>query len=283
MRDEVRVAVAQIDIAWFDPAANLRKAREFMQRAADEGWVDIILFPELANSGYVTGRQGDFGREYLKLAEKLDGPFLHSLGQSAREHHMFAVTGLLEAHPTIPATAYNSSVLLSPEGEVIGLHHKMHIPGEERHYFYAGNTVTVVATELASIGLCVCADRRFPELIRMLALKGAEIVCSVANIPGAERMRRDPQRAYAIPRCRALENELFYAESNRVGKQEELEFCGRSAIAGPSGELLAWSETEAEELVRATLRGVDILAERAYQPNFRDRRPERYGLLTELA
>jgi predicted amidohydrolase len=281
MKDAVDAACVQMDVAWFDSPANLGTIRRTMQQVADEGHADLILFPELANSGYIKGRDRDFAREYLKLAEPLDGPFVRGVAQCAREHHVYAVTGLLQAHPAIPATAYNASVLISPEGEIIGLHHKMHIPSEERHYFYAGNTVTVVSTELGNIGLMVCADRRFPELARLLTLKGAEIICSVANIPGADNVRRDPERAYAIARCRSLENQVFYVESNRVGRQEELEFSGHSCIAAPSGDILARSETNTEDIVRATLCGDDIYNVRGYVPNFRDRRPELYGPLAE--
>jgi omega-amidase len=283
MKAEVRVACAQMDVAWFEPEANLATVRRLAQRVADEGGTDLVLFPELANSGYVKGRDRDFAREYLKLAEPLDGPFVRGLAQCAREHHVYLVCGLLQAHASIPGTGYNAAVLLSPAGEVIGLHHKMHIPGEERHYFYAGNTVTVVPTELGNLGLSVCADRRFPELARLLTLRGAELICSVANIPDAKRVRLDPERAYVIPRCRAVENQLFYAESNRIGRQEDLEFSGHSCIVDPSGDLLARSTSEDEDVVRATLCGDELLSVRGYVPNFRDRRPELYGPLSELA
>ncbi len=282
MKDEVRVAVAQIDVKRFEPEVNLETVRRVVQRVADEGGVDLLVFPELANSGYVQERERDFAREYLKLAEPLDGPFMAGVGQCAREHHMWIVTGLLQAHESIPATAYNTSVMLSPDGQVAGVHHKMHIPGEERHYFFAGNTITLVPTPFGSVGLIVCADRRFPELSRILALKGAEMIVCVANIPGTA-VRRDPERAYAIPRCRALENQLFWLESNRVGTEGLHEFCGRSSIAGPSGELLARSETDQEDLIKATLCGDELFNVRGMVPNYRDRRPEHYELLTKLA
>jgi predicted amidohydrolase len=283
MKHEVRVACVQMDVAWFQPEANLAKVRHFFQQVADEGGADLVLFPELANSGYVKERDKDFAREYLKLAEPVDGPFMRGVAQCAREHHVYACTGLLLSHKAIPATCYNASALVSPEGEVLGVHHKMHIPGEERHYFFAGNTVTVVPTELGNLGLSVCADRRFPELGRLLALKGAEIICSVANIPGADRTRKDPERMYVFPRCRAVENQLYWAESNRVGIQEDMEFSGHSSIAGPSGELLAKSCTTDEEVIRATLCGEELYNVRGTIPNFRDRRPELYGPLAEPA
>lgn len=282
MKDQVTVAAIQMDVAWFDPQANLARMRALVERAADdEAPADLVLFPELANSGYVKGKDAAFAREYLKLAEPVPGPFTRELGALARRFRMHLIAGLLEAHPTVVGTVYNSAVLIGPDGDVLGVHRKMHIPGEERHYFYPGNTTGVFRTELGNLGLIVCADRRFPELARVLALKGAEILCCVANIPGADRARRDPERAYFVPRCRAMENRVFYVECDRVGTQEDLTFQGRSSVIDPYGDVIARSEGDGEEILRATL-CADLLYEaRGLWPDFRDRRPEHYGLLAE--
>lgn len=280
MKPEVHVAVAQVDVAWMEPDANLRHMQHAIEQAFDGGQADLVVLPELANSGWVKGRDKSFGRDYMRLGERIPGPFVNGLADCARRYRTYVVAGLLEAHATVPGTVYNSAVLISPEGEVIGLHRKMHIPGEERHYFYPGNTRTMVETELGNIGLIVCADRRFPELTRVVTLMGAEMVCCPSNIPGG-KMEDDPERAYAVPRCRALENRIFFIESNRVGAQEDLVFSGRSSVAGPNGELLARSETCEEEFVYATLCANTLYEARGMYPDFRDRRPEHYHLLTE--
>lgn len=74
MRDEVRVAAVQMDVAWMDPAANLGRMADFVEQVQTEGAVDLILFPELANSGYVKGRDREFGRNYFKVAEPVPAP-----------------------------------------------------------------------------------------------------------------------------------------------------------------------------------------------------------------
>jgi predicted amidohydrolase len=79
-----------------------------------------------------------------------------------------------------------------------------------------------------------------------------------------------------------MENRIFFVESSRVGKQEKIEFSGRSCITGPNGEVLACSEGEEEEIVRASLCADEFYEARAMYPDFRDRRPEHYGLLAEL-
>lgn len=282
MKREVVAAAVQMDVAWFDPKANVTKIQHLTDQAMSEARVDILVFPELANSGYVKGRDKEFGREYVKIAEQIPGPFTNALSELAKRYGIYLVSGMLQAHPRVPGTVYNACVMLAPSGEIVGVHHKMHIPGEERHYFYPGNTAEVFKTELGQIGMIVCADRRFPELTRVLTLKGAEIVCCVANLPSAEKARRDPQSIYFIPRCRAMENRVFFIESSRVGTQEQITFSGRSCITDPHGDILACSEGEEEEVVRATLCADTFYEVRAMYPDFRDRRPEHYGLLAEL-
>jgi len=280
VKDQVAVAVAQVDVAWMQPEVNLQRMQRAIEQVFETGPADLVVLPELANSGYIKGREKNFGLEYIRLGERIPGPFVNGLADCARRHHAYVVCGLLEAHASVPGSVYNSAVLISPDGEVAGLHRKMHIPGEERHYFYPGNTRTMVETELGNIGLIVCADRRFPELTRVLTLMGAEMVCCPANIPGG-KTEADPERAYAVPRCRALENRIFFIESNRVGTQEDLVFGGRSSIAGPTGELLARSDSADEDIIRATLCAATLYEARGMYPDFRDRRPEHYGMLAE--
>jgi predicted amidohydrolase len=147
---------------------------------------------------------------------------------------------------------------------------------EEKNYYAAGSTVDVYETLLGTIALNVCYDVRFPELARVQALHGAEIIASIwASFvqPG-----KVPPESI-VQRCatRAMENAVFFLGCNRSGREGEKVFYGRSAIAGPSGETLARSETDAEEVVRATLRAEELGAQRRYLTIFRDRRPELYG------
>jgi predicted amidohydrolase len=271
MKEKVEVAAVQMDIAWLEPEKNLEKMIRWIEKIYQEKAVDLIVFPELANTGYIRERNKEFGRDYFKKAEKIPGPFTEALGETAKKYGVYIISGFCELHPEIPGSVYNSAVMISPRGEVVGVHHKLHIPGEENHYFYPGTTVNVYKTQLGNIGMVVCYDAIFPEISRVLTLKGAEIICAPFNRP----KRPSYDSLYHVAALRAYENRLYFVACNRVGK-EVSEFLGRSAIAGPDGVILVRSEGEEEEVLYATFYEDKILEERAFFPIFADRRPELY-------
>jgi predicted amidohydrolase len=284
MKDIVRAIAAQIEVEWLDPKANLAKVAGVVERIAQEQKSDLIVFPELTNSGYVVGRHSpdfsEFSKNYVKAAEKIPGEFTDALCQLAQKHSTHIVIGLLEAHPSIPETLYNSSALIDPSGQILAVYRKVHIPAEERHYFYSGSKIEVVSTDLGNIGLMICADNAFPELARVLTLKGAEIICACFCRPKGV-IHGDVEAPLRFISCRAFENNNFLVTSNRVGKEGDLGFDGRSCICGPYGEFLARSEVETEDIITADLTADDLRAARMRYTRFRDRRPELYGMICE--
>jgi predicted amidohydrolase len=282
MKDIVRAAAAQIEIESLKPEANLARVVEAIERIAQK--VDLIVFAELVNSGHVIGQESKdftkFAQEYLKVAEKIPGLYTDTLGGLARKHNLYIVIGLLEAHPCIPATLYNSAVLIGPSGRVIGVHHKAHIPREEKHYFYPGNSAEVFSTELGNIGLLVCADVNYPEFPRVLTLKGAEIIC-VSYCRPKGMAGGDPDFSFRAISCRAFENNNFFVTCSRVGREGDVVFEGRSCICGPQGEFLARSEVETEDIITADLSAEALQTARMRFSRFRDRRPDLYGLLCQ--
>jgi len=276
MKERVDVALVQMNPTWLDPEKNLERILSFVEKIQKGKGVDLIVFPELANTGYVKGRDQNFGREYIKKAERIPGPFTDALCAISRKHGLHLVVGLCELHPEIPATLYNSAVLIDPKGDIVGIHHKLHIPAEEHHYFYPGSTTDVYKTDLGTLGLAICYDAIFPELPRILSLKGAEIICAVFNGPKFPPY----DRFVHIATTRAYENRNYFILCNRVGK-EDVEFGGGSMVAGPDGQILAQTQGEEEEVIYATLHQDKILEARAFLPTFVERRPELYGAIVE--
>jgi predicted amidohydrolase len=281
VKEKVEVAAIQMAVEWLNPEKNREKMIGYIEKVSKEKAVDLIVFPELANTGYVIGLEEgnrEFGRELVKKSEKIPGPTTKALGEAAKKHGVYVVVGISELHPTIPATVYNSCALIGPTGKVIGVQHKLHIPVEEKHYFYYGNSLEVFETELGNIGLMICYDAGFPEVARVLSLKGAEIICSVqAAFRRAKTF--EPRRWEYVAAVRGSENRNYVIICNRVGTQEKSVFYGRSAIASPSGSIISQSTTEEEEIIYATLKRDDLYDIRMWIPVFRDRRPEMYDLI----
>jgi predicted amidohydrolase len=270
-------------VTWLDTEANLAKMAELIDRIASRGGADIVVFPECASAGYIK-RPGApdyeaFGVAYRRSAQKIPGPFTEGLGEIARKHGCYIVSGMTEAHPTVVGTIYNSAVLVDPDGKVRGVHRKAHPGGFENAYFYRGNTLEVYPTELGQLSMMICADYIHPETARVLTLMGAEILC----VPYAYFRNIYPEMAIYqyVNATRAFENGIFVIAANRVGKEDETEFVGRSCITDPFGRFLAQSETEEEDVVLATLCREDLETARARFSRFLARRPELYGKLTE--
>ena len=283
MQDIVRVSLAQFAPVWLDPDAN----RERMVGLADEEGArgtDLIVFPELANVGYITGCGTEsgvdpaFSARYVAAGEPVPGPTTEALSEVAARHELTIVVGLAESHPRIPGTLFNSSVLIGPEG-IIGVHHKPHLPNHERHFFYPGATIDVHQTPVGGIGLLICYDLRFPEIARVMALRGAELLCVSWSGAGSGVADYDHIKYRAF--TRAQENGCFVLVCNRVGEEQGIPFIGRSVVAAPHGEILAYADTDEETMLRAELRQKDLLEYRSTLNVFRDRRPELYGAITD--
>jgi predicted amidohydrolase len=291
MKAEVKVSAVQFSVEHLQLEKNIERMRTFVAAEAEKG-AELIVFPELANIGYIKPTMpgesldpnesfAECASRYWRAAETIPGPTTEALLELTKKYNVYVVVGMAQQHPTITGTLYNSAVLLGPNG-IIGVHHKMHIPLGEKHYFYPGCTSEVFQTELGKIGMLVCYDGRFPELSRILALKGAEIICSGWNISGGfgsvtPDMNSVKYRAYT----RAQENGVYFIASSRSGYQGDVYFIGHSAIASPNGTIIASSETIEEDVVRAVLKEEELLNYRCSLNIFRDRRPEMYDLVTK--
>ena len=277
MKEKVIVAAVQMDVALFDMAANLSYMEQAVKKAKEEKNADLVVFPELCSIGYIRERNKEFGKNYVMGADKVPGEFTEALGEIAKKYDVYIISGMTEAHPRIPATLYNSAVLIDPQGCVAGLHRKVHIPGYEKHYFIPANTTDVFHTDIGTIGIGICYDNQFAELTRTYALKGAEILVMLWNMP---RFSNQPQMLHRLTSTRAFENRMYAVSCNRIGENSGMQFFGHSAVADPLGELIASAEEE-ETIIYAELERSMLLAERAQMPVFRDRRPDLYGELTK--
>lgn len=168
---------------------------------------------------------------------------------------------------------YNTSYLIDSTGEIAGSYRKVHLfsPYGEHRHFGGGKSAHVFSTSIGKIGLMICYDLRFPELARKLALDGAEIICVSALWPDARI-----ENWLLLLRARATENQLFVVGCNGCGTEKRITWGGTSAIASPTGAVLAQAGTGEQSIV-AELKEREMREFREMMPCFEDRVPEAYG------
>ena len=234
MTREITIAVVQMKPELGNSENNLTKMSEFISKIASQQKVDLIVFPELATSGY------ELGVKFTELAQRIPGPATNLMAQRAADAGVYVAFGLATKEK-VESILFNTAALVGPEGELVGAYNKVHLRGEERMAFREGFKLPVMDTEIGKIGLLLGWDLAFPEVARSLAVEGAEILCVLSNW---EAGNMDEWKVYI--RARAYENALFVAAANRVGDDVTMHFGGESMIIGPRGQVFASIEPDAE-------------------------------------
>jgi beta-ureidopropionase len=264
-------------------ASNINKALEAMEKAVSQYHPDVVCFSEMMTGPYFCRVYDD---SYFNFAESVPGPTSETFAAEARKHGINIVATAFEEHE---GSYYNTAMLISSKGELIGKYRKTHVPSssspiinsDEKYYFKPGDELPVFDMNGIKAGILICFDRSFPETFRVLALKGAEIVFVPVCSWGA---RADSFQSEL--QVRAMENELFIAAVNKAGfEQVEGEDGGRnhfgkSCVIGPMGEIEASIGSEPWGIVAAT---IDLEKRRLMKETLVDwlaeRRPELYGEL----
>ena len=249
------------------PEKNLSRLDSLLKNAPQN---DLLVLPELANSGYNFKNQ----QQAIDSAEEINNsPFIDFLHQHCKTNNSFIASGLNEKDGD---KLFNTAILVGPQG-LIGKYRKIHLFMNEKDFFEPGNNgIPVFETPIGKIGLLICFDWIFPEVWRIIALKGAEVVCHPSNLvlPGFAQK--------SVP-THALINHYFVITTNRIGTEEDLTFTGMSTISSPMGEVIYQAQPESEEV---KVFDFDLAQARDKQMTprnhlFDDRRPELYKELVE--
>ncbi len=221
----------------------------------------MVCFPELALSGYECGeeclRDNKPCRMHQETAETIPGPATDEITKLAQKHGVYVVFGMPEQDKTDPKKQYISGVLVGPEG-VIGVYRKLHLGPPpiftENVCFAPGTEIPVFETKYGPIAIQVCADVwRFPEVTRILTLKGARLIINPTATSAGPGKRDFVVYTTAV---RATENYIYFATAGMVGTERTKSYEGHSCIAGPAYPRVMNVYTEAghtEEIVSATL------------------------------
>jgi predicted amidohydrolase len=262
----MKVAVAQISCSLGDPEANLLKVRDFSRRAKDLTGAELIVFPEMIDTGYSMS-------VIRSRAHQWNNGFVSGLQEIARKLSIAIVAGVSERDGS---SIYNSQILVDAEGNISAKYRKTHLyavaPVEEQTCFAPGDTFATFALGGLHFGFSICYDLRFPEMYRKLATKqqvSAFIVSSAWPFPRLEHFR-------TLAMARAIENQSYVVASNRVGKDDDLWFCGTSSIIDPRGVVIAAASPDREELIQADLSEELVISVRNRVESFAHRRPDLY-------
>jgi len=262
----MKVAVAQISCSLEDPEANLLKVRDFTRRAKDEAGADLIVFPEMIDTGY--------SMPVIRAnANHWKSGFVPGLQEIARKLSIAIVAGVSERNGS---SIYNSQVLIDSHGNVPAKYRKTHLyavaPVEEQTCFAPGNSFASFELGDLRFGFSICYDLRFPEMYRKLVTEhdvDAFVISSAWPFPRVEHFR-------TLAMARAIENQSYVVASNRVGKDDDLWFCGSSAIIDPRGVVIAAASADREELIAADLSEELVLSVRSRVESLSHRREDLY-------
>jgi predicted amidohydrolase len=265
LKDQIRIALAQIRSKRENKEANIQRIIELTNRAEEEG-ADLVVFPELSLTGYVVRDQ------LYELAETIPGPSANRIMELAKKTRMHIIFGMPELSEKTKATIFNTSVLVGPNG-LIGKYRKMYLPThsvfEEKRHFRPGYLASAFETEIGRVGLCICYDIFFPEVTRLTRLHGAQLIVCISASPAVRRNFFETLTA-----ARALENTAFLAYVNLAGIEDGLQFWGGSRLIGPTGEIISKAKYDEEDFIVSTVNYNDIRSAEAFIPTLKDLRPE---------
>ncbi|MFQ5749640.1 MAG: nitrilase-related carbon-nitrogen hydrolase [Planctomycetota bacterium] len=253
-------------------AANRERGLEAMKTAAGAG-ARLICFAELAFERFHP--QEPAGAGFEKLAEPVPGPATKAFSALARELGVVVILNLFERAGN---RCFDSSPVIDADGRLLGCTRMVHITDyaffHEKGYYAPGDTgAPVYDTAAGKVGVAICYDRHYPEYMRALALRGAELVV----IPQAGAVGEWPEGVYeAEVQAAAFQNGYFAALCNRVGREDRLTFAGESFVCGPDGRILARAPAGEDVILQAELDFSLAAASNARRLFLRDRRPELY-------
>ncbi len=273
---------------------NISKAEELIKSAVDRCQPQLICLQELFTTRYFPSQ---FDYNFFNLAERIPGPTTTRMAQIAKQHGVYIIAPIYEeAEPNL---YFNSAPLISPDGKILGVYRKIHIPlfdytlkddsnGEMRHissyekfYYAGGNDVPIFDTDIGKIGILICWDNEFPELWRLLEMKGVEFVFSpyAMSRPTGEFFK---EQWLFEARCCAYYFTTYVMKVNRVGPEGEMVYRGKSLVIDPTGKLIAGpASEEKDDILWADLDLETVRELRNRRPRLMNRRPEVYRQLSE--
>ena len=263
----MKIGFVQFSPAFCDVEGTIRELDELGDQFES---ADIVVLPELCNSGYNFASIEE-ARSAAEDAE--NGVFAQYLLSVCKENNQYIVAGVNERDRD-SGKLYNTAILVGPEGHV-GKYRKLHLFVNEKDFFTPGDLgLPVFDLGWCKLGMLVCFDWIFPETWRVLALRGADVVCHPANLV----LEGLAQRGVPVM---ALMNRIFAITANRIGREGDLTFTGLSTIASPKGDTLAQASADRTAVSIVDV-DIELARDKMVTPRnhvLNDRRPLEYAVL----
>ncbi|MFC6332223.1 carbon-nitrogen family hydrolase [Paenibacillus septentrionalis] len=264
MTQKLKFAIIQMNVKVGDVAHNMKVLQEKLNKAvAENDKPDVILFPEMWNTGYAL-------TEIEELADIEGQKTIELLSTFAQTHNVNIVGGSISQKKA--DGVYNTIFAFDRNGELINDYSKLHLFRlmDEEKYLQAGNELGNLEIDGVQAGMMICYDIRFPELARSLALEGAQVLFVPAQWP---KPRLHHWRTLLT--ARAIENQMYVVACNRMGQSGDTEFFGHSMVIDPWGEIVV--EAGEEDVILTGEIDLSVVDKvRSTIPIFEDRRPQLY-------
>ncbi len=261
----MRISLIQMNMKQAAPDENFRHAADLIRQAAADN-TDVIVLPETWNTGF-------FPKDGLDELADTDGRrVIDEIGTLAEKYHVNIVAGSVANQKE--TGVFNTTYIFDRSGQVTGSYDKTHLfsPMGEDEYFSKGDHLCRFELDGVPCAVIICYDVRFPELTRMLAVKGVDVFFMVSQWPD---VRADHLRT--LLRARAIENQMFVCGCNSCGKYDDTQYGGGSVLIDPWGKVL--TEAGKEEAIIAGDLDLSIVEGIRSSINvFRDRREDLYQL-----
>lgn len=273
MKNHFKIAICQLKVI-DNKEANINRALKMINTSTQNN-ADMVILPEMFNCPYDNSK-------FIEYAESKNSSItLKNISKAAADNQILVIAGSI---PLLDNDKiYNTCFIFNKKGEIAGEYRKMHlfdidtpkIKFKESSTLSAGNKIGVFETEFLKMGIAICYDIRFPELLRIITLKGAKLVV----VPGAFNMITGPAHWEILMRSRAVDNQVFIAAASPA-RNEELPYVayGNSMVISPWGDILVRAD-EKEEIIYADIDLSKIHKIRDELPLLKNRRDDIYEII----
>jgi predicted amidohydrolase len=255
--------LVQLNSKLNDKETNLKKLDSLISKEVKKA--DLYILPEFFNIGYDLESINNYAENLAELIP--EGETTQEIIRIAKKYNVSIVANILEKDPLIIGKYYDTSILIDESGKLLGKYRKIFVFPKEKFRLSEGTSIEIIDWKGIKIGLSICYDHAFPELYRIMALRGAQILIITSAVPkGFEKLVEVRTSA------RAQDNQLFAIGVNAVGKPSEdsIPFCGNSIAVDPHGDTLIKLGDEEDVIANVSIDTDKILKERFLEPSLRE-------------